>query len=112
MTRERWGASKWVRGQLRVWAVNPYNRDEADKGFANTVSHEAFMKVIDPIWHQNFDDESKLAILKRSCIILVSNDWCYWRIAGERRCDVNRVRLNPLATGMSDVLCTPAVIPL
>lgn len=103
MTRERWGASKWVRNQLRLWAVNPFDdtmeRDEGDR-----VPHGEFMFLMNPLWHKHMDHESKLAVVKRSCIVVVTNRWIYWRPAGEEEVDVKRLRLNTSETGNTNKL--------
>jgi hypothetical protein len=92
MTRERWGASKWVRGQLRLWAVNPFDaQNEPDEG--NVIAHHRFMEIIDPLWGKDMDLESKHAVLKRSCLIVITDDWLYYRIATRDAVEVPRLSL-------------------
>ncbi len=78
MTRERWGASKWVRDQLREFAVNPVKKGPAvEPSEGDTVTHEEVMELLELIWHKDFDEESQIAILKRACLIVITDDWCY-----------------------------------
>jgi len=90
MTRERWGASKWVRNQLRLFAFNPFC-DDSEPAQGNTVSHDQFMKILDPIFGKEVDEESKLAVLKRSCFVVLTNEWVYWRVATRDLVEVPRV---------------------
>ena len=92
MTRERWGASKWVRGQLRLWAVNPFDASQ-EPPLGKSVSHEIFMTIIEPLWGKDMDDESKLAVLKRSCLIVATHQWLYYRIATRDAIEVPRLNL-------------------
>ena len=90
MTRERWGASKWVRNQLRLFAFNPICvTGEPRAGVF--VTHAQFLQIINPCWHKDMDDESVLAVLKRSCLVVITKVWCYWRIASEKENDVPRI---------------------
>jgi hypothetical protein len=100
MSRERWGASKWVRCQLRVWAVNPNDPSAEPNNDSNSVPHTNFMEIIEPIFNKDMDYESKLALLKRSCVIVATADdaglanWLYYRFATEDHTAVRRIQFS------------------
>lgn len=105
MSRERWGASKFVRNQLRIWAFNPIDeRGEPEQGIE--VPHHKFMEVIDKLWGKEFNDdiESKLAILKRSCVIVITSDWVYWRAATEEAITVKRIKKGDKTDGLTKLV--------
>jgi hypothetical protein len=104
MSRERWGASKWVRNQMRGYAFNPcYFSGEPARG--DVVSHAQFMAMLEPLWHKDMDEESKLAVCKRSALVVASKLFLYWRPATEEEVDVKRVRLRSDATdGFKDLV--------
>ena len=103
MTRERWGASKWVRNQLRLFAFNPICvTGEPRAGVF--VTHAQFLQIINPCWHKDMDDESVLAVLKRSCLVVITKVWCYWRIASEKENDVPRIERPLDLAGRSSLL--------
>jgi len=92
MSRERWGASKWVRNQLRMFACNPFD-DGGEPIDGSTVSHAQFMDILEPLWCKDMELESKIAILKRACLIVVTREWVYWRVASEDEVAVKRLKL-------------------
>ena len=103
MSRERWGASKWVRNQLRLFAVNPFD-DTLEPETGNTVTHGQFMFILHPMFMKDMDDESKLAVLKRTCLIVVTASFIYWRPAGEKEVNVKRLPLDSDNTANSNKL--------
>ena len=111
MTRERWGAAKWVRNQLRLFAFNRHDR-RAEPSAGDTVGHDAFMRIIEPLWHIDFDDDSKMAVVKRVCVVIITEDWCYWRVAGGTKRSVPRVKLGSAATGGSRYLLADCTLPV
>ena len=60
MSRERWGASKWVRNQFRLFGFNPINT-RGEPPTSDSVTHEQFRTLLDHLWHKEFDYESKMA---------------------------------------------------
>ena len=104
MTRERWGASKWVRNQLRILACNPFD-DRTEPADGRTVTHQQFMEIISALWGKDMDPESMLAVVKRCCFIVVTNEWIYYRVATENTVDVPRLKLTD-ETEMSKSLMT------
>ena len=63
-----------------------------------TVNNNSFMELLKPLWHNNMDKESQVAVRKRSCILVATADekghaaWLYWRVATEDPVDVPRVK--------------------
>ena len=98
MTKERWGASKWVMGQFRVWCANEYNKhcepeDLDPEALWSEVSHKDFMKMLDSAWHKDANDAHLDAILKRTAIIVDTDKFWYVRLPGEEEVKVKRLRL-------------------
>ena len=102
MTRERWGASKWKKKQLRLWAVNPIDESnepanklhcgiESGRPDEDTIKHASFLEIIEPIFTTGMDYESKLALLKRSALIVITSNNIYWRVPSEQPLDVRRL---------------------
>ena len=50
---------------------------------------------------KKLDPEDKIAVLKRTCMVVITDEWCYWRVAGEEPCEVDRIHckdVGPLPT--------------
>ena len=58
----------------------------------NMLCHTEFMKIVEPISRKDVDTKFKLAVVKRSCLVLVTKEWCYWRIASEKEVEAKRVK--------------------
>ena len=120
MTRERWGASKWVRNQLRLFAFNPHDvQAEPARGdpaveplVGEWVTHGQFMSILEPIWHKDFDHASKMAVVKRACVVIITDDWCYWRVADDKEKRVQRIKLDSIITGGSKYLVAEDARPV
>ena len=107
MSRERWGASKWVKNQLRLWGFNPVDyAKEPQEGLE--VTADAFFQLLQPLWHKDMDEESKMAVLKRSCVVVITLEWIYWRIANENRVPVNRLKFQADGLGSRSLVHTSA----
>ena len=60
MSKERWGAAKWVKGQPRIYCVNDYDRNAEPKndlpilshrqGIISYVAHKDFLNMLEPAW--------------------------------------------------------------
>ena len=111
MSRERWGAAKWVQNQARFFAINAHD-DSMEPPEGATIKHGQFMFLIHPMWGERIDEESKLAVLKRSCLIVVTKDWLYWRPPTQDEVDVERIKLGTAATPFSMKLLHPSAGPL
>ena len=110
MSRKGWGASKFGRNQLRIWAVNP-NSTATEPAEGSQVSGQQFMDIIEPIFNpQWFDYESKCALLKKSCLLVATADeggdpnWLYWRAPTADKVDVQRLKFKYDTQGSSSLV--------
>ena len=80
-----WTGCRWAKGQPRFLLDNKF--DEApdidhhkltEHGFA-TVTHVAFMLIIDPAWPEKMTNADKMAVLKRSHFIAQTNKHLFIR---------------------------------
>ena len=70
MSKERWGAAKRVKGQLRMYCVNDFDAQREPKddmpilqkraGQHGFVSHKDFMAMLDNAWFSREANDSKL----------------------------------------------------
>ena len=61
MSKERWGASKWIKGQPRIYCVNEYDPKAEPvndlpvlaqrQGAVSYIQHEDFLEILDPSWY-------------------------------------------------------------
>ena len=104
MSKERWGAAKWVRGQARIYCVNDFDIKteprldqalvEIEQGIPSYVSHESFMKMLACAWYSKEESESNvMAVLKRTHIIVNTPKCLYIRPASETEKPVIRIPL-------------------
>ena len=81
MSKERWGAAKWVKGQLRLYCVNGFDAAQEPKddmpimqkqsGQHGYVSHKDFMKMLDNVWFAKEASPSNvMAVLKRTHLFI------------------------------------------
>ena len=104
MTKERWGAAKFVMQQLRVWCVNDFDANAEPKDNMapdtnkSTITHQEFMDMLAPApaWPKDTSKENILAVLKRSSICINTRThnytYLYVRPAGDKEVSVQRVR--------------------
>ena len=115
MSKERWGAAKWVKGQLRIYCCNDFEGRNEPKddmpimakraGEISFVRHEDFMKMLEPAWYTKEATEANImAVLKRTHIIVNTHTFLYVRPAGE---DVQPVLRVPLGD-KTDFLAEPS----
>jgi hypothetical protein len=97
MTRQRWGATKFTKGQVRMAADNKYDADAEPfqtvvenhvgkkmplvLGYTGT-SHETFMEMIALALPSDISPANIEAILKRTSVVLNTEWWVYVRPAG------------------------------
>lgn len=104
MSKERWGAAKWVKGQLRMYCVNDFDSQREPKddmpilqkraGQHSFVSHKDFMAMLDNAWFsREANDSNIMAVLKRTHLFVNTNTFLYVRPAGEEK-PVMRIPLN------------------
>lgn len=87
MTRERWGASKYVQGQLRIVCDNAFDQN-ADRDLppipfgqaSDTVPMHVFMDIVKPAWPKTGFANVE-ALLKRASIIVNTERFVYLKLA-------------------------------
>eukprot|EP00438_Fugacium_kawagutii_P012958 Skav206848 [mRNA] locus=scaffold3577:158736:160658:- [translate_table: standard] len=105
MSKERWGAAKWVKGQVRIYCVNDFdsNREPKDdlpvvqkrEGAHGFVTHGDFMCMLENAWFSREANESNImAVLKRTHLFVNTKTFLYVRPAGEDQRPVMRIPLN------------------
>ena len=90
LTKERWGAAKFVQGQFRVFVCNDYDTTawvEAHKdlvsGTISHMPHEDFLKVIRPVFPNDTPPPHIMAVLKRANILVNIGKLMVFREAGQ-----------------------------
>ena len=53
-----------------------------------TVSHKEFMQMLEPAWMKGS------TVLKRTCLLVITNGFLYWRLATEAEVPVERMPLD------------------
>lgn len=102
MSKERWGAAKWMKGQLRIYCVNDFDaaREPADDlpvlakraGHPSYVTHDAFMKMLEVAWYAKENTDSNImAVLKRTHLMVNTKTFLYVRPASEDKQPVLRI---------------------
>ena len=88
LTRERWGAAKFVQGQLRVFVCNDYTYTDWAESHQHTVSgtvlymkHEQFLEVISPVFPKDTTTPHIVAVLKRANILVNVGKLMFFRRA-------------------------------
>ena len=89
MSKERWGAAKWVKGQLRIYCVNDFDAIQEPKddmpvlakraGQHGYVTHDAFMKML----AKEANPSNIMAVLKRTHLCINTKTFLYVRPASE-----------------------------
>ena len=77
LTRERWGAAKFIQGQFRVFVCNDYERTEWVEANQNTrtgvvfyMDHKDFLEIIRPVFPKECESPHLMAVLKRANIVV------------------------------------------
>ena len=102
MSKERWGAAKWVRGQPRIYCVNDFEPETEPafdipilaqrEGVVSYVSHNDFLKMLDKAWYEKEKTSANvMAVLKRTHILLSTKTSLYVRPASEKESPVLRM---------------------
>ncbi|CAE7467314.1 unnamed protein product [Symbiodinium sp. CCMP2592] len=105
MSKERWGAAKWVKGQPRIYCVNDYDRKAEPKndlpilshrqGIISYATHGDFLNMLEPAWCPKDKNEANvMAVLKRTHILLKTKTFLYVRPASEKESPVLRIPLD------------------
>lgn len=100
LTKERWGAAKFPQGQMRLYMVNDLDVSAEPKQVSGmtSISHKEFMEILEPAWMKGSTVSDVNAVLKRTCILIITNQFLYWRLATEAEVRVERM---PLDSNMS-----------
>ena len=104
MSKERWGAAKWVKGQTRIYCVNDFDVKaepklnqpllEIENGVPSYVSHDEFMKMLESAWcSKDLSETNIMAVLKRTHVFLNTSQCLYIRPASEVATPVIRIPL-------------------
>ena len=91
MSKERWGASKWIRGRLRILIDSSYNIEGEPKHNLNEVLHGMFLSIIDTAFMPGLEKPHYMALLKRANFIVASKGWLYVRPASAFEKKVHRI---------------------
>ena len=90
MTKERWGAAKFVQGQFRVFVCNDYDatawvetHQDMVSGTVSHMPHEDFLKVVRPVFPNGTPQPHIMAVLKRANILVNIGKLLIFREAGE-----------------------------
>ena len=94
LTKERWGAAKFPQGQLRIYMSNNLDLDAEPSGQPLVITHSDFMKMMEPAWMKGSVLSDVKAVLKRTCILIITNTTVYYRPATEQDVYVEGVRLD------------------
>ena len=81
MSKERWGAAKWVRGQARIYCSNDFEVSkepectqpimDAQRGLHSYISRKDFATMLELAWRtKDLSNSNVMAILKRTHIIV------------------------------------------
>ena len=77
LTRERWGAAKFIQGQFRVFVCNDHERTKWVEANQNTragvvfyMDHEDFLDITRPVFPRDCESLHIMAVLKRANIIV------------------------------------------
>ena len=104
MSKERWGAAKWVRGQARTYCSSdfdiktepPLNQPflDIEQGIPTYVSQSDFMKMLESAWcSKDCNDANIMAVLQRTHIFVNTAKCLYIRPASETEGPVLRIPL-------------------
>ncbi|CAE7504581.1 unnamed protein product [Symbiodinium natans] len=111
LTKERWGAAKFVQGQMRVFVCNDYDSTEWIEKHQNIragtvlqMPHEQFLEVVSPVFPKDTKLPHIMAVLKRANVLVNAGNLVIFRRASQEE---NRVPCLVLQTPV-DYLKTEA----
>eukprot|EP00439_Symbiodinium_sp_Y106_P018382 s206_g2.t1 len=104
MSKERWGAAKWVKGQARIYCVNDFDIKsepaldqpllDIQEGRHTYIAHNVFLEMLESAWYSREASESNvMAVLKRTHIFVNTATSLYIRPASENEHPVLRIPL-------------------
>ena len=88
LTKERWGAAKFVQGQMRIFVCNDFEftpwlqkHQNIRGGCVLHMKHEDFLQVIAPMFPQGTEKPHIMAVLKRANILVNAGTMMLFRPA-------------------------------
>ena len=93
LTKERWGAAKFPQGQLRLYISNDLDL-RAEPSRSRILTHSQFMEMLEPAWMKGSSMSDIKAVLKRTGILIVTDNVLYYRPATEEEVCVQSIMLN------------------
>ena len=104
MSKDRWGAAKWVKGQARIYCVNDFDIKsepaldqpllDIQEGRHTYIAHKVFLEMLESAWYSREASESNvMAVLKRTHIFVNTATSLYIRPASENEHPVLRIPL-------------------
>ena len=99
LTKERWGAAKFPQGQLRIYISNDIEMtaEPLSRSSGNTISHKELLAMLEPSWMKGTGLPDILAVLKRTCILIITSKYFYCRPATDKEVSVPRIPLDESA---------------
>ena len=95
LTKERWGAAKFVQGQMRIFVCNDFEftpwlqkHQNIRGGCVLHMKHEDFLQVIAPMFPQGTEKPHILAVLKRANILVNAGTMMLFRPATQEEVSV------------------------
>ncbi|CAE7035340.1 unnamed protein product [Symbiodinium sp. CCMP2592] len=96
LTKERWGAAKFPQGQMRFYVSNEL-QSEAEplsRSSGNSISHKTFLEILEPAWMKGTGVSDITAVLKRTCLLVFTDNYIYYRPATDKQVWVERILLD------------------
>ena len=91
----RWGGASFDMGQSRQSCVNPYHKaGEPTKScsvFREEITLAEFINMVDVNFPKGSDAEDVMAYINRMHIVLLTDNWIYWRLADAGDANVPRM---------------------
>ena len=94
LTKERWGAAKFPQGQPRLYISNDVDLSAEPSGRSMVITHIQFMQMLEPAWMKGSCLSDIKAVLKRTCIIIITDNFIYYWPATEAEVGVECIKLN------------------
>ncbi|CAE7216007.1 unnamed protein product [Symbiodinium microadriaticum] len=108
-TMARWNASSYEKNQLFVVCSNPTKPALPPQTNSDTVSFEAFYKLVRPSFHKDFDEEDLMGVFKRSVRIVFTDMGIYVRSPGTHRDPIKRVAWRDKDFGVVSLAARPTL---
>ncbi len=80
--------------KISTYMSNDLDLDAEPNGQPLVITHSDFMRMMEPAWMKGSVLSDVKAVLKRTCIFIITNTAVYYRPATEQDVDVEGVRLD------------------